>query len=106
MKRKSVLGVMLAMMITTFVYAEADLGATGYNWLDYSQSDRQALVLLMYDALDIEGTARVENGVNLLNGFYTQVETKYAENEAEKDRYLKIPCVNILVTILQNSSRR
>jgi hypothetical protein len=106
MKRKISFGIILLLTITVLAFAEVDLRATGYNWLSYSKSDKQALVVLMYDALKINEKARVENGVNILNGFYDQLEKKYANDSTEKDKYLRTPCMNILVSIIKQSAKK
>jgi len=89
----------LAARATSARVEEVSLGATGYDWLGYTNDDKRIFTGLLYIVLNIDKSkCKAENVIKKLDDFYyTAIKNAKADPlHVDEDKFLNIPCVTVI----------
>ena len=74
------------LLLATPVFAQVNVEATGYDWVEYSQPQKVELVDMLYAILKVDKNLNpVDGGVLALEGFYKIVYKQIEANPQYKD---------------------
>ena len=92
-KRKIILWVtVLLVMMTTTAFAEIDLNANGYDWLNLSIEEKYELIDKIYTILKLDKNKySIEKSVKTLNGMY--LNTMITATVSDMDITLNASCI-------------
>jgi len=102
MNKKVLAVLVLIVLLTQPAIAElkgVTLTATGYEWLGYSQEEKNALVALAYLKLDIDKNKhKAPDIIKTLNAFYYgAIEKAKADPlHVDEDKFLRISCISVI----------
>ena len=86
-----------------------DVEATGYDWLNYTDRQKQTLIYMIFDMLEVDMEVYgVEDGVKALNKFYYSLykECVKAPEHVNLDEFFLIPCGGVIVEELHYETNR
>jgi len=86
------------------VIKDVDLYATGYDWVQYPQEEKIALMAVMFDFYNLDKEVySIEKGIKLLDVSYYQAEKLAKERpDLDKDAYFSVYCLFNFGTILND----
>ena len=80
--KRIIIFLICTLLLVLPLFAQPNLEATGYDWIEYTPAQKQELVKTLYHILKIDG--KVENGVIALDGLY-YIYYKEIEADAEHE---------------------
>lgn len=95
--------IIIILLLCSAAYA-VNLEATGYDYIEYTHSEKTELVASLYKILKIDKYT-IENGVNALDGlyytYYQEVRSSKNKDEAVNAVFSR-PVMNVIADILNN----